>query len=150
MFLSTPHKTFLLKKVLHTPHLTTNLVSISQFFQDNNTFIEFHPSYFLVKEKDTSRILLHGQLEKGSDKIPIAASSSLALVSSTTQSIQPSFCLPCGIYALVIQHMKFYKKFFSPINFPFLVIRTSFVLLVGLLRVINSRLHCLCLGLLPL
>ena len=51
--LHTPHKTFRLQQVLHVPHLATNLISVSKFCQDNNSFFEFHPTFFFIKIKNT-------------------------------------------------------------------------------------------------
>ncbi|KAI4338296.1 hypothetical protein L6164_016638 [Bauhinia variegata] len=38
-----------LKNVLHVPHITKNLLSISKLTKDNNVFLEFHPNHCLVK-----------------------------------------------------------------------------------------------------
>ena len=48
--LSTPSSSFILQDVLHVPHITKNLISVHKFTSDTNTFIEFHPSYFFVKD----------------------------------------------------------------------------------------------------
>ena len=71
-----PSKVFQLKRVLHAPHLATNLVSVSQFYVDNNTFVEFHPQFFFVKEQVTKKVLLEGHLERGLYKFPTIFSSS--------------------------------------------------------------------------
>ena len=68
---------FRLKRVLHAPHLATNLVSVFQFCIDNNTFVEFHPQFFLVKEQVTKKVLLKGYLERGLYKFPTSFSSSI-------------------------------------------------------------------------
>ncbi|RVW39002.1 Retrovirus-related Pol polyprotein from transposon RE1 [Vitis vinifera] len=51
-----------LKSVLHVPHLSTNLISVSKFCTDNAVFFEFHSSYFFVKDQVTKKILLKGWL----------------------------------------------------------------------------------------
>ena len=43
-------KVFHLKKVFHVLHLTTNLISVSKFCTDNDTFFEFHLNFFLVRD----------------------------------------------------------------------------------------------------
>ena len=48
--LSTPHSNFLLRNVLHVPKITKNLIYVKKFTKDTNTSMEFHPSYFLVKD----------------------------------------------------------------------------------------------------
>ena len=58
--LSTPSSSFLLHNVLHVPHITKNLISIHKFTSDTNTFIEFHPFYFLVKDRQTGEFCCVG------------------------------------------------------------------------------------------
>ena len=58
--------------VLHVPSITTNLVSVQRFCSDNGTFIEFHPSHFVVKDQKTRLALLQGKIEKGLYKLPAA------------------------------------------------------------------------------
>lgn len=48
--LSTPTFFFLLHDVLHVPHIAKNLIFVHEFIIDTNTSIEFHPSYFFVKD----------------------------------------------------------------------------------------------------
>ncbi|RVW86356.1 Retrovirus-related Pol polyprotein from transposon RE1 [Vitis vinifera] len=60
-----PSKTFSLNQVLHVPHLSTNLISVSKFCTDNAVFFEFHSSYFFVKDQVTKKILLKGRLRDG-------------------------------------------------------------------------------------
>jgi transposase InsO family protein len=63
--LSTPHSSLILKDVLHVPQITKNLVSVQKFTSDTNTFFEFHPDYFLVKDRPTRKLLLHGLSNNG-------------------------------------------------------------------------------------
>ncbi|RVW76269.1 Retrovirus-related Pol polyprotein from transposon RE1 [Vitis vinifera] len=46
-------KSFQLQDVFHVPQLTTNLISVSKFCTDNNSFFEFHPNIYLIKDKTT-------------------------------------------------------------------------------------------------
>ena len=48
--LSTPFSSFILHDVLHVPHITKNLIYAHKFTFDTNTFIEFQPSYFFIKD----------------------------------------------------------------------------------------------------
>ena len=50
---------FSLSNVLCVPSIKRNLVSISKFYC-NNTYIEFFPSYFLVKDLTKGTLLLRG------------------------------------------------------------------------------------------
>lgn len=43
-FFHTPPRSFNLQQVLHVPNLATDLISVSKFCHDNNTFFEFHPT----------------------------------------------------------------------------------------------------------
>jgi hypothetical protein len=63
--LSTPHSSFLLKNVLHVPKITKNLIYVQKFTCDTNTFMEFHPSYFLVKDRLTKKLLHTGPSKHG-------------------------------------------------------------------------------------
>jgi hypothetical protein len=63
--LSTPHSSLLLKDVLHVPQITKNLISVQNFTSVTNTFFEFHPTYFLVKDRPTKKLLLHGLSSNG-------------------------------------------------------------------------------------
>jgi hypothetical protein len=58
--LSTLHHSFSLKDILHVPHATKNLLSVHRFTLDNHAFIEFHPFYFLIKNRGTRRTLFRG------------------------------------------------------------------------------------------
>uniref|UniRef100_A0A803PMV3 Retrovirus-related Pol polyprotein from transposon TNT 1-94-like beta-barrel domain-containing protein n=1 Tax=Cannabis sativa TaxID=3483 RepID=A0A803PMV3_CANSA len=60
-----PHKSLLLKDILHVPSLTKNLLSISQFTKHNNVTIEFDDVCCLVKDKNTKQALLRGTLTEG-------------------------------------------------------------------------------------
>jgi histone deacetylase 1/2 len=49
-----------LRGVLHVPSVTHSLLSVCRFTIDNKVFIEFHPNFFLVKDRVTKAILLSG------------------------------------------------------------------------------------------
>jgi hypothetical protein len=55
--LHTPSLAFKLFNVLHMPNIHKNLISIQKFTQDANTFFEFHPSYFLLKDCAMGKLL---------------------------------------------------------------------------------------------
>jgi histone deacetylase 1/2 len=54
-----------LKNILHVPHATKNLLSVNRLVRDNNAFLEFHPTYFSLKDKKTRTTLLEGRCERG-------------------------------------------------------------------------------------
>jgi hypothetical protein len=67
---STPHRRILLKNVLHVSQATCNLASVHRLTADNDVFLELHPTFFLVKDRSTRRILLHGSCKNGLYPIP--------------------------------------------------------------------------------
>ena len=56
--LSTPTSSFILHDVLHVPYITKNLILVHKFTTDTNTSIEFHPTYFIVKDRTMEKVLL--------------------------------------------------------------------------------------------
>ena len=56
--LSTKYKKFKLNKVLHALKLATNLISVSKLCHDNNSFVEFHPRHFLIKDQQMKNTVL--------------------------------------------------------------------------------------------
>jgi hypothetical protein len=62
---STPNSTFLLNDVLHVPQISKNLIFVHKFTNDTNTFMEFHPSLFNVKDLDLGKLLVQGVSKDG-------------------------------------------------------------------------------------
>ncbi|CAJ2657636.1 unnamed protein product [Trifolium pratense] len=60
-----PNVQLKLNDLLHVPHISKNLLSVSKFAQDNNVFFEFHPHSCYVKSQDSKHTLLEGTV--GSD-----------------------------------------------------------------------------------
>lgn len=56
------HTTLTLNNLLHVPHITKNLVSISKFARDKKVFFEFYPSCCYVKSQGSKQVLLKGIL----------------------------------------------------------------------------------------
>ena len=54
-----------LKNVLCVPQIVKNLLLVQKFATDNSCFFEFWPSYFLVKDQVSTKILLQGPSEDG-------------------------------------------------------------------------------------
>ena len=78
---------------MHVPHITKNLISVHKFTNDTNTSIEFHPTYFIVKDRTTKKVLLHRPSKDGLYQFPsafnkIPSSSSSIFVGERTSPNQ--------------------------------------------------------------
>nr|GEY80316.1 ribonuclease H-like domain-containing protein [Tanacetum cinerariifolium] len=71
--LPTPFKSLHLNNVLIIPHIVKNLISVCQFFHDNNCTIEFDTFGFFVKDFMTRRVLL--RCDSTMDLYPVTALS---------------------------------------------------------------------------
>lgn len=60
-----PDHKFLLNNVLYAPKPSKNLIFVHRFTTDNDAFVEFHPNFFLVKDRATKRVLLRGRCQGG-------------------------------------------------------------------------------------
>lgn len=77
---------FHLKTLYHVPNISANLLSVSQFSRDNNCFFEFHPTFFVVKDCSTARVLLRGTNKGGLyqfDDVSSPQSTKFALLSAS-------------------------------------------------------------------
>jgi hypothetical protein len=63
-----------LNNVLHVPSTHKNLISVHHFTLDNDMFIEFHPYFFLIKDQQTKKVLLHGPCKGGLYPLPPSTS----------------------------------------------------------------------------
>jgi hypothetical protein len=63
--LNSSNRVFHLHDTLCVPTIHKNLISVHYFTKHNNVYIEFHPTYFLVKDRITGAILLKGACEDG-------------------------------------------------------------------------------------
>ena len=61
----TPTRDLHLKNILHVPDAAKNLISAHRLSTDNHTFLEVHPTFFLVKEQGTRKTLLRGRCRQG-------------------------------------------------------------------------------------
>lgn len=75
---------FSLSNVLCVPSMSKNIISVSQFCTQNSTSIEFFPSFFIVKDLSTNRILLQGRAK---DNLYVWPSSSMSSSSPQVNSI---------------------------------------------------------------
>jgi hypothetical protein len=74
-----------LKNIPFAPKINKHLISVRKLAADNNAFVEFHPSYFLVKDQATKHLLLKGRCRNGLYTLP---SKSLALLATRISSEQ--------------------------------------------------------------
>jgi histone deacetylase 1/2 len=63
-----------LRNILHVPSASKHLISVHRLAQDNNIFFEFYPTFFLIKDRATKKILHQGRCEGG--LYPLESSSS--------------------------------------------------------------------------
>ena len=84
--LHSPHRTLTLRDTLCVPNLCKNLISVHHLTKQNNVFFEFHPFYFLVKDKISGAILLKGACNNDIYTFPesIVASKKVANVHEWT------------------------------------------------------------------
>ncbi|GKV40984.1 hypothetical protein SLEP1_g48568 [Rubroshorea leprosula] len=68
--LTTPFSSIPLNNVLCVPTASRNLISVSQLCKTTNSIVEFHPNFFLVKDRNTGAILLRGPNRLGMYQVP--------------------------------------------------------------------------------
>jgi hypothetical protein len=61
--INTDTRPLALNNVLHVPKISKHLLFIHKLSHDNNVFFEFHPWYFLIKDRATRNLLLEGKCE---------------------------------------------------------------------------------------
>ena len=83
--LHTSDRDLILKNVLHVPQAKKNLVSVHRFTTDNNVFLEFHPSFFLVKDQATKKTILRGRSSGGLYPFPSSSSARGKVACSATK-----------------------------------------------------------------
>ncbi|CAM8893629.1 unnamed protein product [Rhodiola kirilowii] len=67
------NNSLILKNILRVPNISKHLLSVHRLVSDNNVFIEFHPDYFLIKDKTTQTILLQGKSHGGLYPFPFTS-----------------------------------------------------------------------------
>ena len=82
---------YIIEKVYYVPYLTTNLISVSKFYANNNIFFEFHPKFFLVKDRVSRQVILQGQLKNSLYEFPpLTDDTSIVFYSPTTSNTTSS------------------------------------------------------------
>jgi hypothetical protein len=79
-FIPTSGHNLVLNNVLHFPSTHKNLISVHHFTLDNDTYIEFHPFFFLIKDRKTRQVLLQGPCRGGLYPLPPSTSKFRKLV----------------------------------------------------------------------
>jgi hypothetical protein len=78
----TPCRNLVLDNILHVTSTHKNLILVHRFTLDNDTFIKFHPYFFLIKDCKTRKVLLHGPCKGGLYPLPPSSSKFRKLVFS--------------------------------------------------------------------
>jgi hypothetical protein len=66
-----PIHNLILKNVLYAPDAKKNLVSVHKLASDNSAFLEYHPNYFVIKDRATRKLLLRGRCHNGLYPLPL-------------------------------------------------------------------------------
>jgi hypothetical protein len=66
----TPYRDLDLHRVLYVPHASKNLASIHHITSDNNIFFELHPGFFLIKDRELRKTILHDRYRGGLYPLP--------------------------------------------------------------------------------
>ena len=83
VMINSPIKPIKLSHVFHTLAISKQLLSVSKLCHDNKAFVKFYPTFFLVKDLSSKKILLRGNLEDGLYKLlPASTTSSLSSCSN--------------------------------------------------------------------
>jgi hypothetical protein len=61
----TLHQNLMLRNALYVPKANKNLISVHKLASDNLAFLEYHPNYFVIKDRTTRRPLFRGRCQKG-------------------------------------------------------------------------------------
>lgn len=85
--LHTPKHTLSLNNILHVPSSSRNLLLVHKFTSDNDIFFEFHPQYFLIKNRVMKELLLQGACVHG--LYPLASSHQLVSQSAFLATSSP-------------------------------------------------------------
>jgi hypothetical protein len=56
--LHSPNRNLYLKNVLHVPSAHKNPVSVHRIASDNNVSLEFHPNFFLIKDRQRRQLFI--------------------------------------------------------------------------------------------
>lgn len=69
----TPERNLILDNVLHVQSAKKNLIFVHCLASNNNAFLEFHPNFFLIKDRVMKKTLLEETCRRGLYPLPAAA-----------------------------------------------------------------------------
>lgn len=87
----------MLKDALHAPSVASNLVSVHKLCRDNNIFIEFHSSFFSVKDTHSRKTLVQGPLDQGLHKL-LCGAGSFRTSTSKAPGVSTSFLATASVW----------------------------------------------------
>ncbi|GKU94440.1 hypothetical protein SLEP1_g7936 [Rubroshorea leprosula] len=98
--LPTSSTSFTLRNVLCVPSVSKNLISVSQLCKHTNAIVEFHPDYFLVKDRSTRVTMLrdpniHGVYQLPNKTKPVALPVPIDIVCHRP-AVDRSMLPPCA------------------------------------------------------
>ena len=76
----TTMRDFSFNNTLHVLSAQKNLVSVQKFTTDNDVFLEFHPTFFCVKDLHTKNLLLQGRCQDGLYPLPSSTAQTYHVV----------------------------------------------------------------------
>lgn len=91
----TPNRDIHLNIVLYVPQAKKNLISVYRLATNNSAFLEFHPEFFLIKDRATKNILLKGRCHKGLYPLPAPSIKHKPTALPVAQSSWSSFVYHC-------------------------------------------------------
>lgn len=100
-FLPTQSKLLCLSNVLCVPSIRKNLLSVSQFANDNGVFFEFHPTYCVIKDIITRETLLKGHIRDGlyHFSVPVMSTQSVEAPVANSSVLQHT-SKDCNVFSL--------------------------------------------------
>jgi len=134
--LPTSNTTFHLKNILCVPNAKHNLIFVSKFCKSNHAYVEFHSSFFCVKDQVTGAVLMCGPTN-GNLYIPIAQ---LPLLPQHYPQPHPPSIF--GMQDLVTHLQKFLPKCCLLVVYLGTLIKPYIVIHALLIKVTNSLFPC--------
>jgi hypothetical protein len=81
----TPYRDLDLHRILHVTRASKNLVSIHRITSDNIVFFELHSKFFLIKDHELRKIILHGRSRGGIYPLPCSSTTHTKQVHSVSK-----------------------------------------------------------------
>jgi len=88
----TPNRNLALNNILYIPEANKNLLSVHRLTSDNQAFIEYHPTHFVIKDLVTKKPLLRGKCEGGLYPVKHSCSSNKASLGAVKSSTSTWHC----------------------------------------------------------